>query len=402
MRIGISGGTFDPIHKGHIESALAAAEQLNLDKVIFVPGGEPPHKLDRRITAAEDRLAMLDAAVASYDKLEVSLFEINKKEYSFSIDTVRYFKEKYGSGTELFYIIGADVAGELEHWKAYSELFNLCNFAALLRPGHRPEDFQKNIQRSTNLGARIFTVNSPMIDISSNEIRDAVKSGNIQTIADKVPAPVIEYIITHKLYTREFPFDEEYARENMEKRLKPQRYQHCLRVSEEAVRIGKMVGADPEKCRIAGLFHDCGKDVSVHQLYWLDPGLIEMGKAENGGNPAIVHGPAGAVIATKKYGIIDSEILEAIRCHVTGAPDMGVVAQAVFVADYTEPGRRGESFDRIRQALEGRGDAGKKLVNAVVTACDESIAYVLTKGEILSPATVETRNSFLIRKEENK
>lgn len=402
MKIGISGGTFDPVHKGHIESALAAAQQLNLNKVIFVPGGEPPHKLDRRITPAEDRLAMLKAAIAAYPNLEISQFEINRKEYSFSIDTVRHFKEEYGSETELFYIIGADVAGELEHWKDYKELFQLTSFAALLRPGYTTDYFNKNIQRTVSMGARIFTVDSPMIDISSNEIRTAVKSNTLQSIKDKVPAPVLEYIEKNQLYIREYPFDEGFARENMRIRLKPERYEHCLRVSEEAVRIGKMVGADTEKCRIAGLLHDCGKNVSEHQLYWLDPSLIEIGKAKNGGNSAIIHGPAGAVIANKKYGIIDSEILEAIRCHVTGAPDMGLVAQVIFLADYTEPGRQGQSFDRIRQALHGEGDVGKKLIDAVVTACDESIKYVLAKGDILCPATVETRNSFLIRKEENK
>ena len=79
MRIGISGGTFDPVHRGHIESALAAKEALQLDKVVFVPGGEPPHKLDRRITPAEDRLSMLRAAVAPYEGLEISEYEISSQ-----------------------------------------------------------------------------------------------------------------------------------------------------------------------------------------------------------------------------------------------------------------------------------------------------------------------------------
>ncbi len=395
MRIGISGGTFDPVHKGHIESALAAAEQLQLDKIIFVPGGEPPHKLDRRITKGEDRVAMLEAATAPYPNMEISLYEINKKEYSFSIDTVKHLKEFYGPDSRLFYIIGADVAGELDHWKDYRELFTLTEFAALLRPGYTKAEFDTNIQRIRQQGAVIHTVESPMVDISSQEIRQGVKSGDTEKIRGKIPEKVLEYIKTHQLYVTDYPFDEAFALENMKIRLKPERFQHCLRVSEEAVRIGKMVGADTEKCRIAGLLHDCGKHISEHQLYWLAPELIEMSKPENGGSPAIIHGPAGSVIANKKYGIIDQEILEAVRCHVTGAPDMGIIAQIVFLADYTEPDREGESFDRIRAALPD-------LNKAIVIACDESIKHVMAKGQVLSPDTIKTRNSFLKYKEETK
>ncbi|MBE7056790.1 MAG: nicotinate-nucleotide adenylyltransferase [Ruminococcaceae bacterium] len=395
MRIGISGGTFDPVHKGHIESALAATEQLKLDKVIFVPGGEPPHKLDRRITPARDRLLMLKEAIAQYSNMEISRYETDKKSYSYSIDTVRYFRKEYGPETELFYIIGADVAGELTHWKDYKELFRITSFAALLRPGYAKENFIGNIDNIRKIGADIHLVESPMIDISSNEIRQAVRDGDFGKISNTVPETVLDYIKSTGLYVKDYPFDEEFAKENMQIRLTEERYQHCLRVSEESMRIGSMIGADPEKCRIAGLLHDCGKSVTEHQLHWLDPSLID-------GNSAIIHGPAGAIIARKKYGIIDTEILEAIRCHVTGSPDMGPVAQAVFLADYTEPGRVGESFDRIRQALPNGGEIKKSLAEAIVIACEESIKYVLKKGQKLSPQTEATLKSFQKYKEEEK
>lgn len=402
MRIGISGGTFDPVHKGHIESALAARNALQLDRVIFVPGGEPPHKLDRRITAPEDRLAMLNAAIAPYEDFFVSDYEIRKLTYSYSIDTVRYFIQEYGSKTELFYITGADVVGELEHWKDCSELFRLCRFAVLMRPGYDRAQFQKDIERQRQSGARIYPVDGPQINISSEEIRSAVRQGQIADVAEYLPGSVQCYIEEHQLYQKLMAFDEEYALRNMKIRLKPERYAHTLRVAEEARRIGIQFGIDPEKCRIAGLLHDCGKDVTEHQLHWLAPELIPLGCPENGGNPAIVHGPAGAVIANKKYGIMDCEILEAIRCHVTGAPDMGPVAQAVFIADYTEPGRVGGAFHRIRQALKQAECSSEGLSGAVVMACDESIKYVISKGQVLHSAVLETRNSFLMKKEAAK
>ncbi len=402
MRIGISGGTFDPIHMGHIESALAAQKALQLDKVLFVPGGEPPHKLDRRVTPGKDRLAMLQSAVAPYEGFAISEYELWKQAYSYSIDTVRHFTREYGSGTELFYITGADVVGELEHWKDWEELFRLCSFAVLMRPGYDRAQFLKDIARHRQNGARIYPVEGPLVDISSERIRTAVGNGRIEEVAAYLPRGVRQYIEERQLYTKPAPFDEEYALQNMKLRLKPERYQHTLRVAAEAMKIGQRFGIDPEKCRLAGLLHDCGKDVTEHQLHWLAPELVDLGRPEKGGNPAIVHGPAGAVIANKKYGIIDTEILEAIRCHVTGAPDMGPVAQAVFIADYTEPGRVGASFNRIRQALRQAEQCPEGLYGTVVTACDESIKFVLSKGQVLHTAVLETRNSFLIKKEDAK
>lgn len=400
MRIGISGGTFDPVHKGHIESALAAKEKLKLDQVVFVPGGEPPHKLDRRITAGEDRLAMLHMALAPFEGLTVSEYELSKAGYSYSIDTVKHLAQAYGEEAELFYIIGADIVGELEHWKDCRELFELCRFAVFMRPGYDSAKFLRDVEYSRQLGAEIFPVEGPAVDISSERIRRAVRQGQTEAIAAFLPEGVRAYIGEKQLYVREPAFDEAFAVRNMKIRLAPERFRHSLQVAQEAMRIGTQFGIDPEKCRLAGLLHDCGKGVTEHQLHWLEPSLIELGKPEKGGNPAIVHGPAGAIIARRKYGIIDSEILEAIRCHVTGSPDMGPVAQAVFIADYTEPGRVGASFQKVRRILKEAEPRLRGLYGPVVSACDESIKYVLAKGEVLNPLVLETRNRFLMMKEE--
>ena len=399
MRIGISGGTFDPVHKGHIESALAAGYVLGLDRVLFVPGGEPPHKLDRRVTPAADRVAMLSAALAPYENFSVCSYEVEKDAYSYSIDTIKYLIQTLGEDTELFFIIGADAVSELKYWKDYRELFSLCRFAVLMRPGYDREKFLRDIEENRREGARMDPVEGPLVDISSHKIRSLVQEGRTEEIAAYLPDGVRAYIETKKLYQSPMPFDEAYACSNMRRRLKPERYEHALRVSAEAEKIGRAFGIDPEKCRLSGLLHDCGKGVTESQLHWLAPELIALGRPENGGNPAIVHGPAGAVIARKKYGIMDAQILEAIRCHVTGAPDMGPVAQVVFIADYTEPGRQGEAFDRIRRALQNADKRPEGLYPVVVTACDESMKFVLNKGQILHKSVLETRNAFILKAE---
>ena len=191
-------------------------------------------------------------------------------------------------------------------------------------------------------------------------------------------------------------FDEAAALAEMKERLKPGRYRHCLRVSEEAVRLSALNGADPEKCRIAGLFHDCAKGMTEEEVAALDPALAEMGKPENGGSHACIHGPAGAVIAGRRYGIMDEEILEAIRCHVTGMPGMGKVAEAVFLADYTEPGREGRTFYELRAMVTGPDKGEEDFYRAIVAGCDCTIEHVLATGRFLAMDTVKTRNYYLM------
>lgn len=399
MRVGISGGTFDPIHTGHIKSALCAKEQLSLDKVFFVPCGEPPHKLSRRITPDADRVEMIKRSIDGIHGLDVSTYEVDKEEYSFSVDTVKYFAEQYPTA-ELFFIIGADVVGELCHWKSIDEIFKICSFAVLKRPGCDEEKFYRDIEENRKNGGTLYEVADAQVDVASEQIREAVKNqGPDAEIVKKYVAPkAAEYIKEKELYVKELPFDEKFALADMKRRLKPERFKHCLRVSTEAVRIAKEFGIDEEKCRIAGLFHDCGKEVSFHQLYWLDPKLQDEALPENGGSMKVIHGPAGSLIARKKYGIIDREILDAIRFHVTGAPDMGPVAQVVFLADYTEPGRDDEALKDIREFFATCPRTEEGLAAAIVKACDSSIAFVKSKNDFLCPATLATREAFYRKK----
>jgi len=111
----------------------------------------------------------------------------------------------------------------------------------------------------------------------------------------------------------------------------------------------------------------------------------------DGWNRNLLHGPAGAIVAQKRYGITDSEILEAIACHVTGKPGMGLVACVVFLADYTEPGRKGEWFEKVRQALS------KGILPAMLAACESTIKHVIDEGEILHCDTIRTRNEIIAR-----
>lgn len=198
-RIGISGGTFDPVHYGHLIAAEDIRQKFNLDKVLFIPSGMPPHKDASRIAGAVHRFNMLYSAVKDNPYFEVSRMEIEREGTTYTIDTLTQLKKLY-DGAELFFIIGTDVVQDLPTWKEYEKVLGMCEFIAVLRPGYREEDFSSRIAYLKNACmARINTVEIPLIDISSTGIRERLKNG--KSVKYLVPEAVEAYIREHGLYT---------------------------------------------------------------------------------------------------------------------------------------------------------------------------------------------------------
>ncbi len=142
MRIGLFGGTFNPIHNGHLSIASEVLEKLALDKVIFIPAGDPPHKKNEDLVPAVHRLEMVRLAVAPYDQFEVSSVEMERSGPSYSVDTVRGFRKTLGEGPELFFLVGIDAFREVMTWKDPRTLFSLCHFVVISRPGCRFGDLR--------------------------------------------------------------------------------------------------------------------------------------------------------------------------------------------------------------------------------------------------------------------
>jgi len=203
LNIGLMGGTFDPIHMGHLVTAEEARQQFLLDYVIFIPAGLPPHKSKEQVTPAEHRYIMTTLAVMSNPFFVVSRVEVDKKEPSYTIDTIRYFTSRFATGTNLFFITGADAILEISTWKDYTELLKLCTFIAVTRPGY-PLDRLDEITGKLlpELRARIHLLEIPALAISSTFIRQRVALG--RTIKYLTPEPVEQYIKKHGLYKKEF------------------------------------------------------------------------------------------------------------------------------------------------------------------------------------------------------
>jgi nicotinate-nucleotide adenylyltransferase len=198
MKIGILGGTFDPVHNGHLIIARNAKQQYNLDKILLIPSGTPPHKDLSKVTKAEHRLNMLTAASKNYG-FEVSMLEIERTGYTFTIDTLIELRRKYDINTEFYFIIGADVVCDILTWRNVNEVFKLCRFIACLRPGYDEKHFDDRVEYlKLSFGAVIDKLKLPPIDASSTDIRRRVSRS--EAISHLVPKAVEEYIYRNQLY----------------------------------------------------------------------------------------------------------------------------------------------------------------------------------------------------------
>ena len=198
-KIGISGGTFDPIHYGHLIIAEEIRQTMELEKMIFIPSGNPPHKTDAKVTSATHRFKMVEMATATNPYFQVSSIELEREGYSYTIDTLSQLKQMYGNDTALFFMTGADVIPELITWKNFKDIFSLCEFVAVLRPGFKREALIKEIEYlRNNYMATIHIVNAPLIGISSTIIRDRVRKD--KSIKYLVPENVEHYIMKNNLY----------------------------------------------------------------------------------------------------------------------------------------------------------------------------------------------------------
>lgn len=188
MRIGILGGTFNPIHMGHLILAEEALSKLKLDMVIFVPTYIPPHKHVEGNAKPKDRLKMVELAIADNEAFKLSTFELDSKKKSYSIETLKEFRKSYGEDAQLFFITGSDLLKDLFSWKNVNEIFKMSRFVVANRPGYPVKDVPEEVE----------TVVITPIEVSSEDIRKRLKEG--KSIRYLVPEKVRTYIIKHSLY----------------------------------------------------------------------------------------------------------------------------------------------------------------------------------------------------------
>lgn len=359
MKIGILGGTFDPIHNGHIKIAELALSKLNLDKVLFIPNNIPPHKSNPDISKV-DKLNMLKLAVEDNSKFEIDTYEIDKEDISYLYLTLEYLKGKY-KDDELYFIAGADNIKEISKWKNPHLIFKYANVVFVKRPNYiLDKKLIKNLIENYN--GKISVINFEGINISSSDIRE--KFENCESVKEFIPEKVCNYIYTNCLYP-------EKIKDKLKEILKEDRYIHSKNVAVCAYNLAKHYKEDEEKAYYAGLIHDCAKNIDIDKQIEL---INEFNTYKIMDNelafPKVIHALCGPIVAKSIFDVKDKKILDAIRFHTLGNVNMTLFDKIIYIADLISAERNYKGIEILREMAYNNIDM------AIITSIDNTISYL--------------------------
>ena len=370
-KIALFGGSFDPIHPGHIRLARRLADALDLDRVILMPTFVPPHKIREQMAPAADRLAMCRLAAAVDPRLTVSDLEIRRGGASFTADTLAALQEEYPAA-RLYLITGADMFCTLHTWYHFADIARLAVLCTVPRPGISRQALLEYAQGLRREGAECYVDMGAEMEDSSTEIRRRIAAGEPLT---GLLCPAVEsYIRQHHLYEGETGMEnttrDEQFRAILRTRLSDYRYHHSLCVAEEAKRLAQRYGADPAKAYTAGLLHDIMKDTDGKtQLQILKDFAILLTDVERA-VPQLWHA--------------------AIRYHTTGRAGMSLLERVLFVADFTSADRNYPDVEEMRRRAEG------SLESAMEYGISYTVRELLERGNPIHPDTVAAYNEIVL------
>jgi nicotinate-nucleotide adenylyltransferase len=198
MKLGVLGGTFDPIHNGHLVVADEVRKRLGLDEILFVPTGQPWLKAGKPLTEAQHRMEMVRLAIADRAYCKLSSMEIDRAGPSYTVDTMAELRTQLGDGNELFFILGWDNLAELPEWREPERIIRLCQLVAVPRPGYPRPDLKVLESSIPGLSKRVTILDKPKVDVSASDIREWVSRG--KSISRLVPEAVERYISEKGLY----------------------------------------------------------------------------------------------------------------------------------------------------------------------------------------------------------
>ena len=211
-RIALYGGTFDPVHAGHLEVARGVLPLFEIEKVLFIPAQMAPHKVGRAVTEPIHRYAMLALATQDDPRLSISTFELEVPDRRYTVDTVERFQQVLGESAELFFIMGADSWSEITTWREWERLLTIANHIVVTRPGYEPVrthvgavgerivDLRGGQSPQVEGNKKIYFTDVVMKDVSATNIRRLASEGRTEELTGLVPGPVLEYIKKYGIY----------------------------------------------------------------------------------------------------------------------------------------------------------------------------------------------------------
>ena len=389
-RIGVMGGSFNPIHERHVEMARAAQKEFALDRLIFLPTGNPPHKR-QGLADAEDRYEMTRLAVSGLPGCSASRMELDRQGVIYTVDTLSAMQKQW-PGAELYYIIGEDTLLDLPNWRKPDKVFTLCRFLVCCRTSEELEKLPLT-KKLTSRGAKLHFLSLPPREISATEVRRKLAAGEP---TEELFPQVQEYIRVMGLYgCRPLRADGRAVYERLKQSLSDKRLMHSLLVADTARKLALLHGVDPDTAELAGLLHDAAKCLPLGEMQRIvrEKRLLLDRETLQSGN--LLHGPAGAVLAQDTFGVTDPNILSAIRYHTTGKVGMLPLDLIVYLADKIEPSRR--PYPALEEA---RRLSQTDLAAAVRHLMESSMAYVRAQGAEPHPVTLKAAE-WLKRLEKN-
>ena len=389
LKIGIYGGTFNPIHLGHMTAAGFAVEYLHLDKLYLIPTGQPPHKaLTETGAGAHHRLEMASlAAEALPGEAEALDLELRRMGKSYTLDTIQAMKKRFPKD-RLYFLMGTDMFLTFHRWKDPEKIAKLCTLCAFGRSEADTEELfvQQRDYLSRALGADIVTLALPhIVDISSTRLRECLAKGEGREYLD--PA-VYGYILREGLYgtcadLRRLSLED--LRCAAISMLRRRRAPHVLGTEEEAARLALRWGADEQSARRAALLHDCTKKCGreQHLAICRQYGIRLDGEEQR--EEKLLHALTGAAVAEHVFGLTAEEV-SAVRWHTTGRADMTTLEKILYLADYIEPTR---DFCDLREI---RALAYEDLDRAVLLGLEMSIRELEARGAKVHADSVYARD----------
>lgn len=380
MKIGVFGGTFDPVHSGHVDFVKTAIAELSLDLVYVMPNGNPPHKEER--TDGYDRLKMVEIAFRNLEKVRICDYEIKKEEHSYTYETLTDFKKMHPED-DIYFLMGMDNLGYFPKWRHPEIICSLAKLVFLGRDGYeQTEEGVKAIREQ-------FGVEPVLIpfdwDVSSTELREELGQGTY--LFHKLPFLVYQYIIRKGLYGCKAVKEYDSYEEDLKNYIEEKRFLHSIGVAVTAYRMAIRYNEDPKLAYFAGLLHDIAKRMPLDKQLDLCK-KIELHPDEVA-YPKMLHAPAGAGFVKKKYNLKDKKLLSAIRYHTMGHKDMTTFDKLIYMADYIEPCRSFEGVEELREATF------RNLDEAIIKGIDTTILSLVEEHLKISPVLLEVRNDLL-------
>ena len=389
MKLGILGGSFDPVHRGHLFLAEKALSALKLDRVIFIPAYRSPFKLDAEgmEKSVKDRIDMLASSIIGDSRFAIDYCEIKREGVSYTINTLEDIIERYMPTGKPVLVIGDDLAEDFPKWRDSDKILKSADIAVARRINSKPVKYP----------FAHTAIENEIIDISSHEIRRIItEGGDWQSL---LPSGAVNIVKNRKLYgyngepSAEAPSDDIVRRIETEamETLSTERYLHSRSTALAAVDLCRRFGLNPADGYLAGIAHDLAKEMDNKQMLKIvktagyDISPLEEGK------PNLLHGKSAAVLLRERFSIHNEDILEAVAYHTSGQENMHALAKVIYIADKTE-------FSRTIDPALRKMCMEETLDNILFAVLEKNIQKLQAKGADLSKETILLINKIKEKK----